>query len=179
MKPEWASLREDPNTIDLSGDSTDVVLLYVRWLYSEEVQVEISKLDLDHEARCSAAEKAYIALSSAYVFGEKILDTKFKNAVLLKIHKTNEVFEWSPGPIPAAIVYEGTTEGSPLRRLFADMIVCDASDDPSWAAYFKDYPRELLVDALTAMSAVRYRVDYRGHLKRNYLEKEESQVNSP
>jgi hypothetical protein len=33
MKPEWASMRTDAYTVDMSDDTVEDVAIYVRWLY--------------------------------------------------------------------------------------------------------------------------------------------------
>ncbi|KAF2827467.1 hypothetical protein CC86DRAFT_211483 [Ophiobolus disseminans] len=177
MKPEWTSLREDPNTIDLSGDDTDAVLLYVQWLYTDKIQVGISNLkDTTRASRSAESEKVYPAIISAYIFGGKIMDNRFKNAIVLKVLEAKEVFECCPSPSTAAFLYEGTTASSPLRRLFIDFIVHAALGYDVWAANFKEYHQELLFDVLTEMAKARsppYQRKYRN--SERYLEQETSQ----
>ena len=179
MKSEWAGLRGEPDTIDLSGDCTETVLLYVQWLYTKEIQLQVSVPNGCSDAkRSAAAEKMYIPLSTAYVFGEKIMDISFKNAIVSKVVDTYSVVNWSPGPVPATVVYEGTTAGSPMRRLLSYLVAFYGTNHPSWISYFNGYPRELLVDALTAMSTVRCVMPGHGYhgLPADYLEREDGKV---
>lgn len=177
MKPEWATLREDPNIIDLSDDATDVVSLYVLWLYYDDVRLKLSVPDDKSPANLSLeSEKVFVPLASAYVFGEKVMDSRFKNALVFKLLEAITAFGWCPGPAPAIIVYEGTTEGSPMRRLLSDIVACNAQVQPGWVSYIKDSPRELLADALIAM-ADRRSLKAGRHYREStasYLEKEQN-----
>ena len=75
----------------------------------------------------------YELLAVLYVLGERMLDSVLRNAgvrEMLRI-RISEAFlfsaakfdEWNPTTKPANIIYEGTTAGSPARRLFVDLHV--------------------------------------------------------
>jgi hypothetical protein len=179
MKPEWASLREDPHTIHLSEDTIEVVILYVRWLYRPELQVEVTMPEDNSDAcRGVQSEKLYTELAEAYVFGEKILDASFKNAAVQKFLEVQRILTYSPGPCSVAIVYAGTTTGSRLRHLITDLIAYNASGHESWGTYFEEYPREALIDAIKAINTLRGRSGKSPYLSdhKKYLE-DEDQVN--
>jgi hypothetical protein len=173
MKPEWDELRSDPGIIDMSMDSTEVVVLYVQWLYHARICVElVNPEDGTDASRSAEATKVYDMLAAAYVFGEKIMDPIFKNQITLKFMAADTVFNWCPGPNAATIVYEGTSAGSQMRRLISDMIAHAGSNHPSWEENFDNYPRETLVDIIKAMVRSRKAPQERMYRNRtkNYLE---------
>jgi hypothetical protein len=82
MKP---SLRNDPHTVDLSDDSLVIVQLYVNWLCGCIIPM-ILHHSVDSESRersVAESEKVYRTLEEAYIFGDKILDTAFRDAVMI------------------------------------------------------------------------------------------------
>lgn len=174
LKPECAMWREDPNTIDLPDDPVDAVLLYTRWLYHEVLMELCAPEDQSDASRSFKSEKIFLSLATAYVFGETVMDPRFKNAVVLKFLEAIDVFNWLPGPTCAAIVYGGTAEGSSMRRLLSDIVACDARSHSSWVTEIKEYPRELLNDALIAMAEKRclYEGCHYKEITTSYLKKE-------
>jgi hypothetical protein len=156
IKPGWGERRGCPGCLDLSQHDLESVMLYVRWLYSHELLIKLAEPGSysDKEAT-PELRRTHIELAQAYVFGERVMDNKFKNAVMSKFLEFERVSKWTPGYEAAVIIYEGTVAGSPIRRLLADLVAHNASTKPIWAGYFDDYPRDLLVDALTAMTALR------------------------
>jgi hypothetical protein len=156
MQPEWAERRTDANTLDLSDDPVEIVTLYVQWLYYGQVPVTIFKGDdYDSAKRSCEAGKIFATLAKAYIFGEKVMDATFRNAILLKFIETERVFRWYPEVDVAAIVYEGTTAGAPLRRLISDWIAYNANGHAGWLGYFDKCSREMLADAIKNMATVR------------------------
>lgn len=106
------------------------------------------------------ANKVFDILAEAYVFGEKIIDVKYKNAVvktmLAAVHSSRQY----PGHNSVNIIYKGTPSASPLRRFIADSVAFAAYDDliqggNGWMAFFDACPREALVDAIKAIVRVR------------------------
>jgi hypothetical protein len=156
MQPEWAERTEDANTLDLSDDPLEIVTLYLQWLYSGQVPVIIFKGDdYDSAKRSCEAGKIFSTFAKAYIFGEKVMDATFHNAILLEYIETERVFRWYPEVDVIAIVYEGTTAGAPLRRLISDEIACNANGHAGWVEYFDKCSREMLADTIKNMAAVR------------------------
>lgn len=178
MKPEWTDLREQPDIIDLSGDSVQTVSDYIRWLYSDNMPIKLYYADKSARKKVAEeAEKVFIMLAEAYVFGEKIIDTKYKNAVMKIVLAAKEGSGWNLGPNSVDIIYKGTPSTSPLRRLVADSIASNAYDDSEegfgWMDYFDAYPREAFVDAIKATVKARSRPGHSTCLDINsYLEEE-------
>jgi hypothetical protein len=153
MKPEWTDTQAGPNVIDLSDDPVDAVSDYIKWWYYDTIPNKQYEAVADtREEKAEEAEKVFVALAKSYVFGEKIIDVRYKNAVLQTLFTAQKSFHWSMGPESVKIVYEGTLPKSPLRRLIADTVAYSAYDDSSagtgWMQFFDMYPREALVDAL-------------------------------
>lgn len=157
MKPEWASSREDPNTIYMSEDESEIVALYVQWLYYGSIKIDISKPDAANgEARVARGRTIYLELTKAYIFGEKIMDISFKNAVIGRFIKVHSSFSVIPGSNIVTNIYGATAAGSPLRRLITDMIACaDPANQDGWATYIQLCPRETVNDAILAMATLR------------------------
>lgn len=145
MKPEWASSSAEPGSIELPDESVQVVRLYTHWLYVEVVPV---KQDKD----------ALKLLSRAYVFGEKFMDMKYKNAVLRRLIETMVALKTFPRSGSTNAIYEGTPSDSPARRLSVRFYAAHPhreSDTESWTRYIEGYSRDFLVDVLKEVIKVR------------------------
>ena len=183
MKPEWTGSRDCPNTIELSNETGDTVSDYVKWLYGGIVPCILYKADKDdkREKVAEEAEKVFVLLAEAYVFGEKILDSKYKNAVVRTVVAAKESSQWSMGPESVDIVYSGTPSGSLLRRFIAESFARLAHDDTAkgvgWMTFIDGYPKEALADAIKATVRLRCKVenDIQKSTKSldSYLEKEQ------
>jgi hypothetical protein len=90
-----------------------------------------------------------------YVFAEKILDQAYKRAILATIAAVQRDAPDFPCAEAFAIIYEGTPEGSPARRLLVDMYAYGADDAADWSREFELLPHEALVDIMRAMVKVR------------------------
>jgi hypothetical protein len=158
MKSVWASQRPDDQVLDMPEDALEDVKTYVRWAYAGVVQIPLyhhsPKLAIKEHAE--EAERVYVALANAFVFGERVVDTSYTNAIILHIMAAWKVSEWSPGPKFATVLYGGTLPGNPARRLLIDMVFNVAHDDSSqpigWmTTILQGYPQEALVDIVKAM----------------------------
>jgi hypothetical protein len=138
MKPEWTSATS--RIVDLTDEDPNIFEIYLHWLY-------FKTLSTIHN-RPPIADIEYIELAQCYVLGEKLLDMKFKNAV---IDALIEVLENDPEDncfLPdydiINTIYEGTTEGSPARTLLVDMWQGRAT--PSCKAALDECPPEFTMD---------------------------------
>ncbi|KAL1792841.1 hypothetical protein ACET3X_009348 [Alternaria dauci] len=161
LKPGWTNMNAESRTIDLSNYPVGTVSDYIKWLYTNKISIDLrlEAAEDDDEERAEQIEEIFIALARAYVFGGKIIDARYKNAVLQKLFKAQKILDWHMGSESVEIIYEGTPPESPLRRLVADVVACKACDDADEGTgrmqFFDDYPREALVDALKAVARVR------------------------
>jgi hypothetical protein len=171
IKPEWASMRPDPSIIDMGpAHSAIEVAAYAHWLYSGTIPTR----DFDHVggAKSDAIWCDLVCLSCVrermmeyvnvddekatfYVFAEKILDQAYKRAILATIAAVQRDAPDFPCAEAFAIIYEGTPEGSPARRLLVDMYAYGADDAADWSREFELLPHEALVDIMRAMVKVR------------------------
>jgi hypothetical protein len=156
LKSVWTSQRPDDHTLDMSTDSLEHLRTYVRWAYTGHVQIPLrhNSPELPREEHAKEAERVYIELAHALVFGERVVDTSYVNALILLVIEAWKASRWSPGPEFATIVYNGTP-GHPVRRLFTDMVYRMAYNDSSssvgWmATLLPGYPKEALVDVTKA-----------------------------
>jgi hypothetical protein len=155
MKPEWAGLRMDSDSIDLSDDSLEIVTFYVQWLYHEKLPIELSGTEDDIDAESHKADRdTYMLLATAYVFWEKIMDAKFKNMLVSTFIEATQVLNSVPNAQAINLVYTGTISGSPVRRLLSDLVARNASSHPSWPAFFDELLQEAVLDAIKAMAVL-------------------------
>ena len=182
MKPEWTSMRKSPNIIDLPNETVNTMSDYVKWLYAGSMPLTLCNADGNdkREQVAEEAEKIFVMLANAYVFGEKIVDVRYKNAILRAAAAAKKSSKWNMGPESVAIVYDGTPPGSSFRRMIAESMACLAHDDAEkgvgWMSFIDGYSKEALADALKATIRFRCKVDDDALKAANsldsYLEKE-------
>ncbi|KAI4712710.1 hypothetical protein J4E89_002979 [Alternaria sp. Ai002NY15] len=159
VKPEWT--HQEERVINLPEDLADTVINYVKWLYCDKLAIsQILPPDaLTPEKKAEEKDKIYVLLAQAYVFGEKMMDLKYKNVVMKVIYGLVGVFRKSMGSESVRILYDGTPSGSPLRRFIAENIAHKAWDDSEkgagWMRFFEECPKEALTDGMRAMVKVR------------------------
>jgi len=101
-------------TVSLPNDTPEVFSVYKHWLYSHAIFSQMTEAQNKKQSW-----KEFTLLSDTYMFGEKIQDSDFKDAVLDSlIEKAMEEVQYPSHILPA--IYEGTQDGSPLRRFMVD-----------------------------------------------------------
>ncbi|KAF2661594.1 hypothetical protein K491DRAFT_710809 [Lophiostoma macrostomum CBS 122681] len=145
-KPEWSESRAEPYTIRLPVDRpvADAFPLYQHWLYCGTLPISGEPVP-----------KVFEALAKAYILGEVLLDTQFRNDIIDTIVVTWEEYRHSPIGKPVAIIYEGTLPGSPARRLVSDMCAYIIHDHKSWTDELDDCPPDFCKDVLRAIAKLR------------------------
>lgn len=83
------------------------------------------------------------------------MDQKYKRAILETFAGVKREAIDFPCAEAFSIVYDGTPEGSPARRLLVDMYAYGAIDAPDWNQEFEMLPHEALADVLRATIKVR------------------------
>jgi hypothetical protein len=123
-KEEWKEGRE--RRVPLPDDTPSIVDLYIQWIYTGGIVCpeKPTKEDGDHEE--SKNGHHFDLLIGGFVFGEKVQDGYFKDAVVDALIHTvrtpdDEGVCWYPTKHWVDQAYVGTPEGSPLRRLLVDM----------------------------------------------------------
>ena len=145
-KPEWQPASpEKPKPVDLTDERPKVFKFFVQWLYKGVVILE------DPQAPGTSD-----FLAQSYVLGEKIMAEAFQDDILkLMIDRSSD--GQLPGVAAIRRIYEGTTSGSPARRLVVDIWAWGLR--PKWEAENKDLLEdtcaEFVVDLVWAIIKVR------------------------
>ncbi|KAH7094862.1 hypothetical protein FB567DRAFT_543264 [Paraphoma chrysanthemicola] len=109
MKPEWRTDLTKP--IDLADADPVLFKAYSQWLYTKQAPELV-------------ADYNYLRLAELYVFGERIMDEAFKQAMLRAImNEANDKKARAPSLESIRIIYAGTQANDPARRLIVDISV--------------------------------------------------------
>jgi hypothetical protein len=92
-----------------------------------------------------------VELARAYVLGEKLIDAKFKNAIIDTFVAVGAAMGDNPIGECVNILYEGTLEGSPARKMVVDACGRYAHDSQDWIEGFEKCPKEFLIDAVVIL----------------------------
>lgn len=148
MKEEWATSRVDARTVTLVDEDPAIFKIYLHWLYFKTFPTVTTKNTgrFNHETGM---------LGKSYVMGEMLMDTAFKNAVLVAFRDAllNQPFykPLRPGSSIVKTIYDGTPEGSPGRRFMVDVWVREAKEN--WAIHLDDMPLAFTLDLSKAFMA--------------------------
>jgi hypothetical protein len=118
-RADWKHGRED--CIPLPDDDPSIVDLYLQWAYSGRI---FSRQSADGGGPGNGEE--FDLLIDGFVFGEKVQNGDFKDAVVDALVKSFAVPDkkgqhWCPAAPWVERAYAGTPKGSPLRRLLVAM----------------------------------------------------------
>lgn len=92
--------------IDLKEEDSEIFSASVQWLYTHHID--------------STFDTA--KWSQAYVLGEKLMDREYLDCVIETMMRECTKRGEFPGKINLEIIYEGTPEGSPARKLLVDFV---------------------------------------------------------
>ena len=113
MKKEWTG--DDGRILKLPGDKPENIKVYVAWLYSNRIftkpEGEVDKMSSVESDR----------LVDAYIFGDEIQDSDFKDAIIDAIIEEDE--ETDSYYINARKIWEYTPPGALIRRYIVDRYV--------------------------------------------------------
>ncbi|KAM0712238.1 hypothetical protein Q7P37_011332 [Cladosporium fusiforme] len=145
-RKEWKEGQE--RRVVLPDDAPSIVDLYLQWLYTDKILSR--KLPEENEQSTERGTRNTVEnslLIGGFVFGEKIQDGNFKDAIIdALIHSVSAIDvdgrRWFPAAESVDIAYQGTPEGSQLRRLLLDMHICHG--DSKWTVNQKNV--EFLAD---------------------------------
>ena len=134
--------------MELPEDNPDIISLYLHFLYTGELAVlpwpepEGYK---GHEERLN--------LSHLFVLAEKLQDTAAKNEIVKAMAESSGILRedecyWYPNLGAIEIIYSGTTESSPIRKLMVDMYVHNLRS--SWKSHGApaEFPEDVTVELL-------------------------------
>ncbi|KAM0701519.1 hypothetical protein Q7P35_009770 [Cladosporium inversicolor] len=133
--------------VKLPEEEPEIMVYYIEHVYS-------NKLPTDVYATTSPGEdkaQGYKLLAQIYVVAERLLDSDCRNRILQEFLRFRNLLcttghRWNPTCVPINIIYEGTTPGSPDRRLLVDIHAGYARGD--W------YPRDITLDPSFLMDLV-------------------------
>lgn len=109
LSKSWLERKE--GRIDLPEDDPEIVQLYLQFLYSSRLAIQWTEDTAGIQPHENLPE--YYTLAHLYVFGEKVRDIAFKNAVMdcfiwRMNTKVNDGVKWSPVGEVVDIIYKGT-----------------------------------------------------------------------
>jgi hypothetical protein len=120
-KKEWEQGRE--HFIPLEGDEPSVVDLYLQWIYTGRIFSRPS------DEGGSDGEEELSILVEGFIFGEKVQNGDFKDAIVdaivscFPVPTTKKAKLRPPPGLCVDKAYGGTPEASPLRKLLVAMYV--------------------------------------------------------
>lgn len=150
LEGPWKEASE--HSVKLPEDEPEVFTLYVRWLYSGQInplsdQAGLNKITGD-KLKLTGKELAdheYTQLFKACFLADKLLDTGFHDAVIRAVlNKMNRysvpVHDRLPGATPITLLFKKARLSSQVCRLVIDAYVKDASNQCTITSDFKDIP---------------------------------------
>jgi len=134
MKKKWTG--DNNYILKLPDDKPENIKVYVAWLYSNRIftkpEGEVSKessVEVD-------------GLIDAYVFGDKIQDSDFKDAIIDAIIEVSEEDGWCY--INARKIWEYTPPGALIRRYMVDTFVWEGSE--KWLEKVSYFNQDFLIE---------------------------------
>jgi hypothetical protein len=119
LKKEWTE--GQTRTISLPERCPGVMAEYISYTYSKDLSTKSNphneQSDFDH---------SYQLLATLYVYGERFINPSIQKAVIKEIFRLIDVEDisgssWAPSGDEVNIIYRGTPENSPARRLMIDL----------------------------------------------------------
>ncbi|KAF2007736.1 hypothetical protein P154DRAFT_419660, partial [Amniculicola lignicola CBS 123094] len=154
MKPEWASQRQDGRIVELPEDDPEAFSFYMIWLYS-------GRIPTLPDPHVPPTSESHHTLAYAYVLGERLLDNDFKNAIadtyVLYARGMPPAKRFYPSNEEIRVIYEGTRESSPLRKLLVDIWACRGKHE--WIENDPDLPKDFMVEITKALLKARTNFD--------------------
>lgn len=126
--------------------------MYVQWIYGGGIFTRPGRGGVEDKDKATYSETSLLV--EGLIFGEKIQDGDFKDAILdAIIVSINDPGEddlfWYPSRTTVERAYEGTPEGLPLRKLMIDIHAHHGSrqwlDGLNYIEFVKDLVGELFV----------------------------------
>lgn len=127
LSKQWKEGQEQK--IDLPDDDPHAVAVYINWLYTSDLEIWIRILPFHPQLSSGSVydgghnSERMEMLAGLYVFGDKIQDRVFTNAVIVLWTRILDRIEavdrtdMCPSISCVRLIYEGTIANSPARRL--------------------------------------------------------------
>jgi len=149
MSGKWAE--SETRTFNLPEDNPDTFALWLNFVYTNQIPVMATEdyKELNNAEFPDAISHEYRELGKLYVLSEKLQDISAKNVTLLAILEVCKQKDSSGGwnvPTPSVIgiIYEGTVDGSPARRLVTD--IWTSAKKTVLNIHFNSLPKEFYRD---------------------------------
>ena len=118
MKKKWTG--DNNRILKLPDDKPENIKVYVAWLYSNHIFTKPEgEVDKESEVECDE-------LLDAYIFGDKIQDSDFKDAIIDALIEGSE--EDETYFINARKIWESTPPGALIRRYIVDTFVWEGAE---------------------------------------------------
>lgn len=123
MKKEWTE--GQTRTIKLPEEHClETLTHYLNYAYSQKLPTD----RITAVASTGFPEGTWTTLANIYVLGERMIDQSVQHAVIkefvrlpkLSCEANKNKKSWPPNAEAIGLIYDGTTEGSPARRLMVD-----------------------------------------------------------
>jgi hypothetical protein len=155
LKREW--LEGQTRTITLPVDDPKTVTHYLYFTYSGRLPTThiVGPITKD------STRTDKIDLARLYVLGGRLLDDVIRKALIQEMIRIPQLTRTYPGQSAVAIIYEGTPEGDPARKLLVNLYASEATKDWIHTAFnpifLLDLARELLRKAEQGVAPKLYR----------------------
>ncbi|KAF1356981.1 hypothetical protein BDV97DRAFT_394848 [Delphinella strobiligena] len=146
--------------VDLSDEDLAIFGLFARWIYNRSVWVGLLRPTDIRYLRIKAEDVNLLdqILVSAYLLGQKILSSRFQDAVVSTIAKRFRSNITNMSPENVSLAFDGTPQYSSLRRVIVAQFLWLDSQHRG-AALDDSYPPELFLElGQTAFSGQHSRV---------------------
>lgn len=149
----------EENIVRLPKDSPEVFGVYMHHVYTGTLAVRTR-----HFLAGSPSESECILLAKTYVLSEKLQDVEAKNNALRALMKGMRPIWWAHHrPLAndttvqttTSIIYDGTPQGSPARKLLVDFFTYNAgSDDLQFNGSATHWRNEFIADLAVSLLAI-------------------------
>ena len=162
LKKEW--IEGQTRTIKLPEEtSTESFVNYLNFAYNEKLPTE----DMNIVYSGGFTDDPQLELAKIYVIGERMLDRAVQKAVVREsIHLTTIKSPDNnchfPGSASIHLIYDGTTRGSPMRRLMVDFYVTRGLAKLPYQGQHPEFLEELAEELQGKIIAQKLVRDFRG-----------------
>ena len=131
LQGTWTEAQD--KIVKLPEDEEKTFELYLELLYTGDLPI-----------LCNKSPQA-TRLAKVYVLAEKIVDIESKNTIVQAILARAAESKYPPCTTAVRLIYEGTPDSCPARRLFLDLWL--EKETPTWFDKdFEDLPKDFLVE---------------------------------
>jgi hypothetical protein len=123
LKKEW--LEGQTRTITMPVDDPKTLRHYLYFTYSGKLPTTHIAVSIVRElVRASTVD-----LARLYILGGRLLDDVVRKAVIEELIRIPQLTKTYPGQLAVSIIYEGTPEGDPARKLLVNTYAVNARSE--------------------------------------------------